>query len=100
MTDNTVKPRYNKPLSPYIYNEVLNIANDFLYPRNSKVYGKEPRYNETNSYSEQIFPWPSSYRGSTVLDNKNCEYQTVFCFILFGRTRASLPQVHVNKIME
>ena len=83
MTDNTVKPRYNKPLSPYIYNEVLNIANDFLYPRNSKVYGKEPRYNETNSYSEQIFPWPSSYRGSTVLDvikiASTRQFSVLFC---------------------
>ena len=70
MTDNTVKRRYNKPLSPY--NEVLNMANDFLYPSNSKVYGKQARYNET-SLKRTIFPWPSSYRGSTVLGNKNCE---------------------------
>ena len=55
MTDNTVKRRYNKPLSPY--NEVLNMANDFLYPSNSKVYGKQARYNET-SLKRTIFPWP------------------------------------------
>ena len=34
----------NKPL----YNEVLGVTNDFLYPGNSKLYGKEPRYNETS----------------------------------------------------
>ena len=30
------------------YNEVLSITNDFLYPSNSKIYKKEPRYNETS----------------------------------------------------
>ena len=40
----TVEPRYNKRL----YNEVLGITNDFLYPNNSKIYEKEPRYNETS----------------------------------------------------
>ena len=37
----TVEPRFNKPL----YNEVLSITNDFLYPSNSKIYGKKPRCN-------------------------------------------------------
>ena len=41
---NTVEPRYNEPL----YNEVIDIANDFLYPINIKLYEKEPRYNETS----------------------------------------------------
>ena len=40
----TVERRYNEPL----YNEVLGITNDFLYPRNSKICGKKPRYNETS----------------------------------------------------
>ena len=31
-----------------LYNEVLGITNDFLYPRNSKIYENEPRYNETS----------------------------------------------------
>ena len=31
-----------------LYNEVLDITNDFLYPNNSKIYEKEPRYNETS----------------------------------------------------
>ena len=39
-SNNTVEPPYNKPL----YNKVLGITNDFLYPRpsNSKTYGKVP----------------------------------------------------------
>ena len=40
----TVEPWFNKPL----YNEVLSITNDFLYPPDSKIYGKEPRCNETS----------------------------------------------------
>ena len=33
--------------------------NDFLYPSNSKIYGKEPRYNETSAYRTNIqVPWP------------------------------------------
>ena len=40
----TVEPRFNKPL----YNEVLSTTNDFLYPSNSKIYGKEPPCNETS----------------------------------------------------
>ena len=40
----TVEPRYNEPL----YNDVLDITNDYLYPNNSEMYGKEPRYNETS----------------------------------------------------
>ena len=39
-----MEPRFNKPLT--LYNEVLSY-NDFLYPSDSKIYGKEPRYNET-----------------------------------------------------
>ena len=41
----TVEPRYNEPLC----NEVLRMTNDFLYPSNSKIDEKEPRYNETSS---------------------------------------------------
>ena len=36
---NIMEPRYNEPL----YNEVLGITNDFLYPSNGKIYEKEPR---------------------------------------------------------
>ena len=40
----TVEPWYNEPP----YNEVLGITNDLVYPSNSKIYGKVPRYNETS----------------------------------------------------
>ena len=30
------------------YNKVLVIMNDFIYPSNGKMYGKEPLYNETS----------------------------------------------------
>ena len=47
-----MEPRYNKP----VCNEVLGITNDFLYPSNSKVYGKEPPNVDITKlrYSEQI----------------------------------------------
>ena len=34
----TVEPRFNKPL----YKKVLGRTNNFLYPSNSKICGKEP----------------------------------------------------------
>ena len=40
----TVKPQCNEPL----YNEVLGITNDFLYPTNSKICGTGPRNNQTS----------------------------------------------------
>ena len=39
----TVEPRFNKPL----YNKVLSITDDFLYPSNSKIYEKDAPYNKT-----------------------------------------------------
>ena len=45
----TVEPQYNEPqYNEPLYNEVLGITNDFLYLSNSKVYEKEPRYDETS----------------------------------------------------
>ena len=41
----TVEPRFNEPL----YNEFLDLTNDILRPSNGKVYGKEPRYDETSA---------------------------------------------------
>ena len=40
----TVEPRFNEPL----FNEVLDITNDFLCPSQSysEMHGIEPRYNE------------------------------------------------------
>ena len=32
----------------YITNEVLGVTNNFLYPSNSKIYGKVPQYNATS----------------------------------------------------
>ena len=52
-TSMTVELRYNEPL----YNKVLGVRNDFLYPSNSKLYGKEPRYNE-NSLLRTYFASP------------------------------------------
>ena len=40
----TVEPQYNEPL----YNEVLRMTNDFVYPSDSKIDEKEPRYNESS----------------------------------------------------
>ena len=34
-----VEPRFTEPL----YNEVLGITNDFLYPSNSKIYERGPQ---------------------------------------------------------
>ena len=45
-----VEPRYNEPL----YDEVLGITNDFLYPSNSKIYERESRYSEQTL----PVPWP------------------------------------------
>ena len=56
MRANTVNPRCNEPL----YNEVLGIKNDFLYLSNSKIYEKEPRYNET-SLSRTQFASPVAH---------------------------------------
>ena len=39
----TLGPRYKVPL----YNKVLDIMNHFRRPSNRKIYGREPRYNET-----------------------------------------------------
>ena len=53
----TVEPRFNEPL----YNEVLDITNDFLQPGQnySKMYGtkpwySEPRYNEIHLITNRI----------------------------------------------
>ena len=60
----TMEPRYNEP----IYNEVLGITKDFLYPSNSKIYETEPRYNKTLSQAYKFCQslGPSLYRGFAV----------------------------------
>ena len=49
--ETTVEPWFKEPL----FNEVLDITNDILSPGQnySKMYGIEPRYNETR-YNEHI----------------------------------------------
>ena len=42
----TVHETVNIGTSIYI-TKVVNIMNKFLYPNNSKIYDKEPQYNET-----------------------------------------------------
>ena len=50
-----VESRYNKPPS----NKVLDSTDGFVNPSYSKIYGKEPRYNETSLYRTYFAsPWP------------------------------------------
>ena len=58
----TVEPRFNEPL----FNENLDITNGILRPSNSKIYEKEPRYNELSSsprgrVNRRIWPVPSNF---------------------------------------
>ena len=59
-----VEPRYNDPL----YNEVLGVTNDFLYPRNSKYMKKKERKKKkrviANNFCQSL--GPSLHRRSTV----------------------------------
>ena len=48
-----MEPQYNDPL----YNEVLGITNDVLYPSNSKIYKKNLNITKPR-YFEQILPVP------------------------------------------
>ena len=56
--------RFNESL----HNEILDITNDFLYPGNSKIYEKEPRYNETSSRANKS---GALNQGSTVKRKKD-----------------------------
>ena len=58
-----MEPRYNEPL----YNEVLDITNDFLSP---KIYEEEPRYNERDPFDQNFGPKLS---GSVWSDRKSFE---------------------------
>ena len=54
-----------------LYNEVLGITNDFLYPSKTKIYGKEPRYDiNKTSLNRTYFASPLAlpHRGSTVYE--------------------------------
>ena len=52
-----MEPRYNEPL----YNEVLDIANDFLYPSIIVKYMEKNLDITKPRYSEQILPVPWSF---------------------------------------
>ena len=70
----TLKSWYNETLD----NEVLRMTNDFLYPSNSKIDEKEPRYNEPRS-SQQILPVPWPF----VRSRFHCtNWRHSFCFLL------------------
>ena len=47
----TVEPRYNEPL----YNEVLSIANYFLYPSNSKMYWKRTLIQQILGIANKLY---------------------------------------------
>ena len=54
-----------------LYNEVLGITNDFLYPSKTKIYGKERRYDiNKTSLNRTYFASPLAFphRGSTVYE--------------------------------
>ena len=59
--------------------------NNFPYPSDSKLYGKEPQYTCSKKYCQSLSP--SSYQGSTVLSldlmlyfhyNQNMRYSQGF----------------------
>ena len=50
------KGRQKATVEP-LYNKVLGITNDFIYPSNSKIYGKEPRYNKIFHMSLLLVHW-------------------------------------------
>ena len=58
----TVEPRYNEPL--WLYNEVPDVTNDFLYPNNSRIYEKALKKNldiTKPGYSKQILSAPCPF---------------------------------------
>ena len=71
----------NEPL----YSEVVDITKYFLDPSNSKIYEREPRYNEACQSLG-----PSLYRGLTVRENVDSPQAPVWnhlqtcvvCFLL------------------
>ena len=57
----TVIIQWNLDITDLPYNEVLGITNDFVYPSSCKIYGKEPRCNETSLW-QTIFASPLALR--------------------------------------
>ena len=70
-----VKPRFNEPL----YNEVLGMTNDFLYPSNSEIYEKEPGHNKTSL-------WRTCFASQLALPYIEVPLCLLFsyCFLLFS----------------
>ena len=73
--------------------------NNFPYPSDSKLYGKEPQYTCSKKYCQSLSP--SSYQGSTVLSldlmlyfhyNQNMRYSQGFWYFAWSRSR----KVQVN----
>ena len=50
-----------------LFNEVLGITNDFLYPSNSKTHEKEPLYEDTSLLWQIKIGQTLHYQGSTVV---------------------------------
>ena len=50
-----------------VFNEVLGITNDFLYPSSSKIYEKEPLYDDTSLLQRIKIGQTLHYQGSTVV---------------------------------
>ena len=63
----TVEPRYKEPL----FNEVLGVTNDFLYPSISKIYETETVGITKPRYGEQILPSPWPF----VVSRFHCNWQ-------------------------
>ena len=73
--------------------------NNFSYPSDSKLYGKEPQYTCSKKYCQSLSP--SSYQGSTVLSldlmlyfhyNQNMRYSQGFWYFAWSRSH----EVQVN----
>ena len=66
-----------------LYNEVLGITNDFVYPRPAIVKYMKKNLNITNSrYREQIFASPLVLRYIEVPLYES--HHTYFCYLLLG----------------
>ena len=73
--------------------------NNFPYPSDSKLYGKEPQYTCSEKFCQSLSP--SSYQGSTILSldlmlyfhyNQNMRYSQGFWYFAWSQSR----EVQVN----
>ena len=49
MKEATASQKHSRHTGEPLYTEVLGITKDFVYPSNSKTYGKVPLYNESST---------------------------------------------------